>query len=372
MAFGLTSDSAGRIFVKGGDVPSINVLDGYQVTGIPNPHSYGRLLASSGRELWTFDTKGIVIHDSSGWHTYPDAEIAQFAKTSPMSRISWFMYSVFRGPEDRMDVVPFGKDSGVIMFPNRLVEWNRVNGGKRILKLASETGLTKFRDIQNSRDGGLWLTGETGIARLRGTGGAGEWREFPAPAQLSDLVSPIEGDNGELFVSALRPDGKRVLLAFLNGAWQEYYASEGSGLKGWRGPDGKIWVQQQRKIIQLDKGATAGDSGADRSVTGLTTAVITQPDHSFWLGTTEGVARYSPPLWRTPGEIAWADGAVSAITADGQGRVWFLNGQFLVVNDHGKWNRFRLPDGATESLLTDNIVALESGELAIREIRWPI
>ena len=216
VSFGLTADAAGRIVVKGGDVP-VNVLDGYQITQIPSPRAYGRMLASSNRELWTFDAKGIDIHDASGWHTYPDADIAEFAGTSPMSRMSWFTYSVFRGPEDRMDVVPFGKDSGVIMFPDRLLEWNRLTGRKRLLKVAGQTGLARFRDIQNSRDGGLWLTGEAGLAHLRHAGGDYEWHEFPAPAQRSDLVSPIEGEDGEVFVSAMRPGGQRVLLRFFKG-----------------------------------------------------------------------------------------------------------------------------------------------------------
>ncbi len=365
VSFGLTADAAGRIVVKGGDVP-VNVLDGYQITQIPSPRAYGRMLASSNQELWTFDAKGINIHDASGWHTYPDTDIAEFAGTSPMARMSWFTYSVFRGPEDRMDVVPFGKDSGVIMFPDRLLEWNRVTGRKRLLKVAGQTGLARFRDIQNSRDGGLWLTGETGLARLRDAGGDYEWHEFPAPAQRSDLVSPIEGEDGEVFVSAMRPGGQRVLLRFFKGDWQDIYFADSAGLKGWRSPEGKIWVQKDRKIIQLDEGVRAGDSGTDRAIAGLTTAVVTQPGQTFWLGTTEGVARYSPPLWRTPGEIAWADGAVSAITADSQGRVWFLNGPLLIVNDHGTWNHFRLPSGAREALLTDNVIALESGDLVIR------
>jgi diguanylate cyclase (GGDEF)-like protein len=366
VAFGLTSDDTGRIVVKGGDVPSINVLDGYQITDIPSPHVYGRMLASSRQELWTFDATGFRIHDATGWHTYPDSDVVEFARNSPMSRAAWFTYSVFRGPEDRMDFVPFGKDSGVIMFPDRLIEWNRVSGRKRSLKLAAQTRLKRFRDIQNSRDGGVWLTGESGLAHLRKTGDDYEWQEFSATAQRTDLVNPIEGDDGELFVSALGPGGKRVLLRFFKRAWKDVYSAETSDLRGWRGPEGKIWVQNSRKIIQLDKDAPAGDSNADRAIAGLTTAVITQPDHSFWLGTTEGVARYSPPLWRTPAEIAWADGAVSAITSDTQGRVWFLNGPFLVVNDHGIWKRFRLPSGTRESVLTDNIAALESGELVIR------
>ncbi len=179
-------------------------------------------------------------------------------------------------------------------------------------------------------------------------------------------MSPIEGEDGEVFVSVLRPGGQRAVLRFYKGTWEDIYSANTAALKGWRGPEGKIWVQKDRKIIQLEDGFRAADSAADRAIAGLTTAVITRPDQTFWLGTTEGVARYSPPLWRTPAEIASADGAVSAIIADQRGRVWFLNGQFLIVNDHGKWNRFELPSGAREALLTDNIAVLENGDLVIR------
>ena len=192
------------------------------------------------------------------------------------------------------------------------------------------------------------------MARFFGTGTA-----FP-------FGKPIEGDDGEVFVSAAGPGGMRVLLRFFNGAWKEVYAADAKLLKGWRGPDGKVWVQKDRKVIQLDEGVRSGDAGTEKAIAGLVTAVVSEPDHSFWLGTSAGVARYAPPLWRTPREIAWADGAVSAITSDGQGRVWFLEGQYLVVNEHGKWTRFQMPSGAADAVLTDNIVALESGELAIR------
>ena len=191
--------------------------------------------------------------------------------------------------------------------------------------------------------------GKNGTGALDKAGSAYEWHEFPAPAQRSDLVSPIEGENGEVFVSAMRPGRQRVVLRFFKGTWKDIYFADGAGLKAWRGPEGKIWILKKPEDYPA-RGwyPGTGDSGVDRAIAGLTTAVIAQPDHSFWLGTTKGVARYSPPLWHTPDEIAWADGAVSAITADTQGRVWFLNGQFLIVNDRGKWNRFRLPSGATE------------------------
>ena len=119
--FGLTRAGQGRLQIKFGDVPDSGTFDGYQVTAIASPHALGRLLASPDKELWTFDTQGIKVRDSSGWHTYPDPEIAAFARTGSMSRTPWFMYSVNPGAGEKMDVVPLGSGSGLIMFPDRLI-----------------------------------------------------------------------------------------------------------------------------------------------------------------------------------------------------------------------------------------------------------
>src|SRR5262249_17508045 len=136
-------------------------------------------------------------------------------------------------------------------------------------------------------------------------------------------------------------------------------------LKGWRGPGGNIWIQRDRKIIQLDASGGALPQNDGKAIAGLTTAVLKERDHSFWLGTTAGVARYPLPLWRTPGDLAWADDATSAITEDPQGRVWFVSGQFVVVEDKGAWRRFRIPAGSGQPVLTDDIVSLNDGHIGI-------
>ena len=188
---------------------------------------------------------------------------------------------------------------------------------------------------------------------------------FSSPGHLTDLVNPIEGAGGEVFVSALRPDGKHALMRFASGIWKEIFVGGTDRLKGWRGPENEIWIQNGRKIVELD-GAGSSDLGGGLPITGLTTGVVTGPDQNFWLGTTEGVARYSPALWRTPRGLEWADAAVSAIAGDKRGRIWFLNGPFLVVDDHETWQRFRLPSGARSSMLIDYIAVLENGDLAMR------
>jgi diguanylate cyclase (GGDEF)-like protein len=367
VVFGLTSKSNGHILVKLGAVPSIAELDGYQITEIPSPHVQGRFLESRDQGaggLWTFDAAGIDVHDALGWHKYPDNSIAAFAKTPPMLRTSWFMYSVYRGPEDRIDVVPAGEDSGLLMFPDRLVEWNRITGRKRVILTAGQTALVRFRDIQLSRNG-FWVTGEKGLGHLTSAREGFRWTGFPAPDRRTDLVNPIEGQGGEIFTSALRRDGKRTLLRFDGGKWEEVFVGSAGQLKGWRGPDNEIWVQNGRKIIELGANHSE-DLGGGRIITGLTTAVVSESGKAFWLGTTEGVARYSPSLWRTPGMPAGADSVVNAIVEDRRGRIWFLSGQLLVVDDHETWRSFQLPSGRRESAFIDQMVALPNGDLAIR------
>lgn len=371
VVFGLTADSAGHILVKSGDVPNISILDGYQITQLPSPHTYGRFLNSPEREIWTFDTKGIEVHDAFGWHKYLDGDIATFANNSSMRRTPWFVYSYTRGLEDRMDLVPEGGQRGIIMFPDRLLEWNRATLGKTPVHAASESKLSVFRDIQTSWDGGFWVTGERGIAHLKKVSDGFAWEEYAGPVNLHDFASPMEGENGEVFVSASKRDGHRVLVHFTTrcgkcqGSWEQIYEGSRGRLKGWRGPDGAVWVQNERKIMRLTPERT-GDDTDGRVITGLTTAVVSIPNQGFWLGTTTGVARYSPPLWRTPPELGQVDGAVSAISGDGHGRVWFLSGENLVVNDHGAWRRYRMPSGARDNVLTDRILVLENGDLVIR------
>jgi diguanylate cyclase (GGDEF)-like protein len=380
--FGVTVDSTGRVLIKASDL-SVDSFDGYEFTNWMPSSGFDRLLSSADdKEVWTFDADGIVVQDAFGLHRYPDADIADFVKQSSIFHSSAIAYSYYRGPEDRIDVAPFGKDSGVILFPDRVVEWNRTTGRKQVIRLASHTGLSRFRDLQQSRDHGLWISGLTGLAHLRPAGNNFEWTELPAPARLTDLVNPMEGVAGELFVSALRPDGKRAMAHFAGGSsngsgWTEIFATSGAQLKGWRGPDGNIWIQNDRRILELDGEMSLDPGGAPRNpelrnlggrdITGLTTAVVSRPGEPFWLGTTEGIARYSPALWRTAPEFGWADTLVSAIAGDRLGRTWFVSGQYLAVDDHGKASRFELPtSGRRTALLMERIAVLANGDLTMR------
>ena len=367
--FGLSLDSQGRVLAKHGDVALESVLDGYQIGGIPAQHAFGRFLAPGEKELWSFDAEGVLVYDASGWHKYPDPEIAEFAKTSQMRLVPWFLYSISRyrtvQRKKRMDVLPGGGETGIILFPDRLVEWNRVTGRKRIVRIAAQTGLLEFSDGQSSEGGGFWITGKKGLAYLKKAGDNFEWTELPVRGRYSDLESPIEGKEREVFFSAARPDGKRAVVRLAGGEVTEIFLGGSQALRGWRASDGTVWIQNGEHLAELE-GNRLRDADTLQAITGSVTSVLNEPNHNFWVGTAEGIARYSPPLWRTPEEAAWAYGPVKSIASDAKGRTWFLSGKFLVLNDRERWHRFPLPAGQKETLLTDNILPLDNGELVMR------
>ena len=365
---GLSRDSSGRVLVKHGDVSTATVLDGYQVTATPSRRAFGRLLMSEKGELWTFDTDGILIYDASGWRKYPDPEIAAFAKSSSMHQIPWFEYSIssyWTGQKkERMDVLPAGGDTGIILFPDRLLEWNRATGSKRTISLAAQTGLARFTDAQPSLGGGFWIAGDKGMAHLKRSGDKYEWAELHIPPKYSDLENTIEGRGGELFLSARRLDGKRAVIRYTNGAWTEVLAGDSEAVKGWRGPDGTIWIQQGGHVSEM--GGVTREEDTTPIVHGTVTSVLNEPDNTFWMATADGIARYSPPLWRTPNGARWLDGAVKSIAAESNGRTWFLGEKFLVLNDHDQWRRFPLPPTHADPLLLDEITELDNGQLILQ------
>jgi diguanylate cyclase (GGDEF)-like protein len=365
--FGLTMNADGGVVVKHGDVATESVIDGFRVAGIPGQKVFGLFPASSDHELWSFDPEGILIYDSAGWHKYPVPEIAAFAKATDMRRVPGFIYSIARHRtkirDERMNVVPVGGGRGLILFPDLLLEWNRATGRTRVVKIAEKTGLLRFVDVHATDDESLLVAGRKGVALLRKSATGYDWAEMGAPGQYSDFESPVAGAGNEVFVSAGRPDGRRIVLDFAGGKWREIFTGGAESLRGWRAQDGTLWVQQGEKVLQLGAQRAAGTAEVSP---GLVTDILNEPDSRFWVGTAEGVARYSPPLWRSPGEAEWATGPVKSIMTDSRGRTWFLNSHFLGLHDHGQWRRFPVPAGRKETLLMDEILSLETGELVMR------
>jgi diguanylate cyclase (GGDEF)-like protein len=369
----ITPDQSGRLIVKHGNVPFLNVLDGYGTVSIPDSHALGRVIPNPDGTLWSLNRAGIEIYEAGRWKTYPVPEIGTFFRQYPsLLDLSWFRYSSVEGLQlpFRADMFPSGLGSAWILLPDRLLEWQVASGRTTLIRLAAQTALTRFHDLQPARDGGVWVSGATGLGHLTRDGAGFRWVERRAPSWLSDLSLPVEAGPEDVFISGTRisgtgADGERTLARWKNNEWQTPYAGEGTFLRGWPGPDGSTWVQQGSRLLQLSNGHLQTIERPE-VLSGTVLDVITQPGGVFWVGTTQGIARYSPPLWHTPAAVQSVDGLINAIVEDSEGRLWFLGDRFLLVNDQGRWESFPLPQGRRHRESDSEALAvLQNGSILI-------
>jgi signal transduction histidine kinase/CheY-like chemotaxis protein/streptogramin lyase len=81
------------------------------------------------------------------------------------------------------------------------------------------------------------------------------------------------------------------------------------------------------------------------------------------VGTAQGLARYSPPLWQTPLDLTGIDSTACGAVEDQKGRLWLCYSDRLVGIEKGRTHKYPLPPGTT---LTDGSqpFLLRDGSLA--------
>ncbi|MES1258216.1 MAG: EAL domain-containing protein, partial [Acidobacteriota bacterium] len=253
-------------------------------------------------------------------------------------------------------------------LPDRVLEFDATPGATHTVKAAGESSLRRFISMYRTKGDRIWVSGKQGVASLQATPGRRQlqWREYPAPPEFSDFEQPREGEDGEVFAAAVK-DHANVLVRFNGQAWTPFYKGKGSLLAAWRGADRDLWIQENDTILRL----TAGREEAAERRDALSGSVLdVNPDTggAFWVSTTQGIARYSPAVWRTPPAVRGPDmdTLVNSITDDAQGNVWFLSPHVLLRLQGDSWSRYPLPGGDRPSnTLTDAMRALPDGRLAV-------
>ncbi|MFH1740372.1 MAG: two-component regulator propeller domain-containing protein, partial [bacterium] len=272
------------------------------------------------------------------------------------------------------NLIPITGDRLVILLQDQLIRSDAAFEDHTILKASAETGLGNFIHLVQLQDGGLWITGERGLAKVTGfDGDSTQWEEFIIPEELGlrDLAVPIEGDFGEVFMTASSiPDGRRVLARFDGSAW-EIVSLVGTQdvAMGWRGADRTVWVVRAESINDplfplgrdglrsrnwLSPSLWWVQSGQERLVAGggdiidRFSHLAVEPGGAFWLAQGRvGLTRYSPPTWRTPPGCPEMNKQVYAIHEDSLGRLWVACSDALLCLDGEEWRVFALPEKAS-------------------------
>lgn len=180
------------------------------------------------------DPEGLRHYEDGRWILHRIAEV---------EKINWTQ----RG----FSILPFEHDHVLVMLPDRLLEYDPMAHRSTTLKTAVEAGLLRFDGMAAGPDG-IWITGRNGIARLDRTT---NWKWsvfFSTAAGLSDLQYPLPGNAGELFATGRNTAiGKRVLVRLVRGRWEIVPTGAGEVVRGWRGEDDSIWVQEQNKLFRI-------------------------------------------------------------------------------------------------------------------------
>ncbi|MCE5271668.1 hypothetical protein LLH00_10340 [bacterium] len=330
-----------RIWVAHGSTRTASWLDGWPdaegrlLSRIPSPGQISKIRESPQGQIWAMSEKGLQLFRDGQWVNL-GIEIED-------------SLDVFGQPIRIVPFLPVEKDRVFCLYKKCLLLFDAARGRKEQTVLAERTGLGDFIDLAGARDGGMWITGERGVSLFRRAAGAdsASWREFKPPwPWYVFFKSPVEGRQGELFLVAEdNRSRRRDLLVYDHGRWQVKTGHTGSVLRGWPGLDDSYWVIKEEGTlywIKPGKGESRQDTGV---LSGEIFNELAQEDNGvFWLATSRGLARHTPPLWRSPAGFP-AEGLnwCHKLYEDSRGRIWLAVERSILVRDSTHWQSYEMP-----------------------------
>jgi signal transduction histidine kinase len=349
----VTVSQAGKVLVKHIDPPSVSELDGYAIKtyGLPEV-SGGRAYRSPSGQIWTTAMGGLLEFRARAWVAYPLPELTSLHAVVPFYPI---------------------KHGCVLVLPSdRLLEFNFEDPEHPItvtLRAAAQTQLKKFSQMSPARDGGLWISGAGGLAKLpaqiRSLKPESLWREFipPAALQITDLQEPHEDEDGGVTAVAESAQTHEKLIAHFDGQqWTTRTVGTEKLRQAWRGPDKTFWAASGAFLFQGE--ADRPEMTEDEEISaGRFFDVATEPGGAFWLATSEGLFRCAPLTWRSPEPVQDIHSFVHCLAGDQEGRLWFVSGGGLCLLHNEQLRQYPLPAGTARSSAAGILFPLKDGTL---------
>ena len=346
----------GRIWLRHGAVDSMAVLDGYGIARLPE-------MRTGSIADWGLRARAYGARNGEGW-AVEAGELRRFVSGR------WMVEVAKTDARGMLAAVPAGSHGVLVLFADRLALYDPAGRAWKAIKRREETRLGDFLQIVPGFSEDFWITGTTGLARLElpEGAGAGRWTERDTLGiGMREIGYPNPSGRREVFFSGRVSGGSRWAVARWNARELKIvHTSRQDNVTGWRGPDGEIWILDGAALFRLIGGKRQPVTRRD-SLAGTIYDVLTEPSGSFWLATSDGLAHYSPPIWRTPLEVADLDATVHSIMEDRQGRLWFAATESLLELDGTVWRRVRLPYGVrSHTLRTHCLGRLPDGRITLQ------
>jgi signal transduction histidine kinase/CheY-like chemotaxis protein len=329
-SYSLGRGADGTITVRHGAVAFMSVLDGYRVVRIPEPYPTARVDAV---------TRGRATPGANGstWAAV-DGNLMEYRAGQWIVR--------YRTPPGLHLITAAPAGNRVIaLFSTALGEYDPALGTLSRWKSPGDTRLGNFTAM-TARAPDFWISGERGLARLHvAEDGSPQWTEIAGDrAGLSGFQYPVPGRDGELFAQSAAGPGLTAVVRWSATALEKVYVSSQGAPRGWRGPDGALWILEGASLFRLTEGGRAPVL-RDGVLSGNLFDIYSEDGKGFWISGSEGVARYTPLLWQPPQGLNGFDLPVHAAFEDRQGRLWFAATDYLLELDGAAWKRHRMPPG---------------------------
>ena len=352
----VTLDANGNVWAKHGEVSHMSLLTGYEVQRIPAASKI-------------YETKLRVTPNGTAWVKVRGA-IAQYRNAA------WrhFNHPELSAPANGLAAI--SGTTALISFPERIARFNAEPVSLSTLITASEMGIGTLRSMEPKWEGGYWITGSEGVGLLsvQADGTGCKWVRIPGPARVRDFERLFEHPKGGFLVAGRIEDETGVLLHYVDGEWRQLYKSRvrRAGLLGWVGPSGGIWMVEDSELYRL---TSKGPELVPRTgaLIGEIIDVVAEPNGTFWVGTSFGIARCSQQQWTTVFSGPSSKTAVTAIAEDDQERIWFLNRRALCVWDREAISVYPFSAGdianggdVADTTITEVMALLPTGEPIFR------
>ncbi len=355
----VTISPSERVWIRHGDSDTLSWTDGYEVHQLPcPPGGTFRIYETRTNQLWSLFSGGIAAYRRDRWVEYPVLEIRSELQGNPRYKIRPF------------PMIPGRSGRVLFVLPESLMEFQPSVNNLRVVIAAKDTHLGRLLDMAEARDGGAWITGSRGIAKLPGPNR--EWKngvviqEFipPAELELQNLQQPFEDDEGGVTVTAESPVRNERLVAVFDGReWKSINTVSGKVRQAWRGPEGVIWAMGVDTLSRVEPDGSQVQE-QEALLAGQFFDVAIQPKGAFFLATSEGLARYAPLSWRSPSAAA-STTVVHAIAEDDHDGLWFVGAAALSRLVNNRWTQFPFPPNFELKFQpTDVLCGLPNGLMA--------
>ncbi len=339
-------------------------LDGYGAitSSVPN-NVVGRIGESPGGQCWAIVPEGLAELRNGTWQIHPIPSLAA----------AFAAYLSQGAPAPPF--LPVRQGRVIFLLPNRLMDFSDDADGPRTTELrrADQTRIGLFTGMTATRDGGLWISGTLGLAKLPGPArdlnATTSWREFTVPAALGirDLHQPHEDDQGGITAVADLADhsGQAVVRLDESLHWETIPVGKDIVQQAWRGTDQTICGVTHDSLWELRGSPPARVNNEDLPVRQINDAAV-ESDGAFWLATADGLFRFALPLWQSPGALQNLNGPVRCPAEDSGGRLWFLANAGLCQLAGDQLQQYPLPDSNPRILQTARaLFVLKTGALLL-------